>query len=253
MGALSGAGVVTNSGSAAILTMSNSTVASALFSGTIAGSLQVLKGGTSTEVLSGLHTYTGATTVAGGTLSVSGSISASPAVFVSDGATLGLGGTNSDRIGNAAPLNLGTLSGPGITRLSVDNAAASALATPFSETLGTLTLNSNTTLDLGTGVAGSLLNFANSSAASWTGTLSIYNWTGPVDTLTFGNSSSALTSTQLTQVQFFSDAGLSALGSAQISNLGVLTPVPEPSTWMLGGAMLGMLGLSRRSVRAARA
>ena len=107
--------------------------------------------------------------------------------------------------------------------------------------IGALTLSSNSIIDLGAGA--SILAFANSSAQTWSGTLSIYNWSGNplvgkgTDQLYFGTDSTGLTATQLTQIAFYSDSGTNFLGSAGfMSGLdGEIGPVP--ATWF--GAALG--------------
>ncbi|MEO6847131.1 MAG: hypothetical protein ABI254_07725, partial [Chthoniobacterales bacterium] len=77
------------------------------------------------------------------------------------------------------------------------------------ETLGTLTLSANSTIDLGTG-SDSLI-FAASNGISWTGTLTITGWVGTAGagggggtqgTIFFGNNASGLTSTQLSHIDF---------------------------------------------------
>src|SRR5690606_16943520 len=77
--------------------------------------------------------------------------------------------------------------------------------TGFAEKLGTLTLSSNSTIDLGTGIH--LLEFSNSSSIAWSGTLTIYDWVGSPSGGTqgrifFGNNASGLTSAQLAQISF---------------------------------------------------
>lgn len=128
--------------------------------------------------------------------------------------------------------------------------AGGTLATGgFSDTVGTLTLTANSTIDLGSGA--SILNFANSAATSWTGgaSLSITNWSGiPVtgggtDQVFFGSSAAGLTSSQLSQIFFINPAGLNpGTYAATILQSGEIVPVPEPGVWavmaLLGGWLL---------------
>ena len=141
------------------------------------------------------------------------------AIQVDSGATLELAAN--DQIGNTTGLILNG----GTFRVGT-------ATTGFSDTLGTLTLNTTSTIDLGAWTTGvRQLTFANSSAISWTGTLIITNWQGVV---TPGGSSSdvaeilfgagGLTSTQLAQVYW---ANQDVNASALIGGNGELAPIPE--------------------------
>ena len=134
----------------------------------------------------------------------------------------------------------------------------------FSETLGVLTLSLSSVIDMGAG--NSILHFLDSSAATWTGTLSIWNWSGNTlgggtDQLYFGNGSgTGLTTSQLTQVKFYSDAGTTILPYAPgFSNFtggfGEVVPVPEPSGVAVAIGLLGLAGWREhgRARRAGRA
>jgi hypothetical protein len=66
-------------------------------------------------------------------------------------------------------LNGGTFNTSGLS----EHELSGATVTPG---IGALTLSSSSIIDLGSGA--SILAFANSSAQTWTGTLSIYNWSG---------------------------------------------------------------------------
>ena len=135
---------------------------------------------------SGVLTLSGANTYSGGTVITSGTLSLGAAGVLADAGTITLSG--------------GTL--------------RTGASTGFSETVGTLSLTSSSTIALGTGIH--TLTFANSSGVSWTSgqTLTITGWTG-----TAGSSGTAgkiivgaggLTSTQLAQVSF---SGYSAGGA----------------------------------------
>ncbi len=125
----------------------------------------------------------------------------------------------------------------------------------FSETLRVLTLSLSSVIDMGTG--NSILHFLDSSAATWTGTLGIWNWSGNTlgggtDQLFFGNGSgTGLTVGQLTQVKFYSDAGTTILPfapgfSAFTGGFGEVVPVPEPSSVAVAMGLLGLIGWRER-------
>lgn len=211
------------------------------FSGTIqdtGGDLSLIKIGSGTITIGGTSTYAGTTTVSGGTLELSatGALGGTASVTV-NGGTLLLSGAAGNRINNAASMTLagGTFNTGGL-----------------SETLGALTLSGNSIIDFAGG--DSILNFANSSGASWdsTKTLSIWNWGGSTagggnDQLKFGSDSTALTSGQLAQISFFSGAGSGFLGTGQfVGSLGEVVPVPEPSSVLIGLAMCGLAGWRER-------
>lgn len=155
-----------------------------------------------------------------------------PSININNG-TLLLGGSNNINNSVAVELGGGTLNTGG-----------------FDERVDTLTLSASSTIDLGAGA--SVLEFADSSAVSWTsGTvLTISNWSGSLtgggtDQVIFRNSSASLTATQVSQIRFLNPAGLSAgTYGAQILTNGeiVPVPVPEPSTIIIGG-LLAFVGL----------
>jgi autotransporter-associated beta strand protein len=166
-------------------------------SGSISGplSLEVSSG---RAILSGHNTYTGETFVAGGKL------------------TLGASNVLSDI--SPVVLSVGTLATGG-----------------FSDTVGTLQLSYDSTIDFGTG--SSALTFADSSAIPWTGTLSLTNFDIGTDVLKFGSTSTALTPAQLSQISLPGyQAGLESDGTVSF------VAVPEPSTNLLC-ALAGFLGI----------
>lgn len=123
--------------------------------------------------------------------------------------------------------------------------------------VGSLTLSTTSVIDL-TGT--SLLHFAASGGQSWSGTLSIWNWSGtPVtggglEQLLFGTdtTTASLTQPQLNEISFYSGSGTGFLGTGAwaTSNNGEVVPVPEPSTWMAAALAVGAIGFSlRRRVR----
>jgi hypothetical protein len=161
--------------------------------------------------LGGTNTYSGATSV--GTtveLATAGSLSTSTAVTMTTGGRLEL------RSGTAY------------------------------STSGAFTLNGTAAgIDFNGPAATTSLTFADSSAISWTGNLVIYGWNGNFGTgggssqLFFGNSASALTPTQLSQITFDGFTG----SVASILSTGEVVPIPEPFA-VLGVAAAG-LGLVR--------
>ncbi len=211
----------------------------------ISASLQngaLTKTGLGTLALTGANTFTGGTTVSGGVLEAAGSsaLGGTSGVIINTGGTLLLSGTG-DRVNDAAGFTLagGKLSTGGL-----------------SETVGTLTLSASSVIDMGAGA--SVLRFADSSApaiaALWTGTLSIWNWSGNqntgsgTDQLYFGNGSgTGLVASQLLQIKFYSDAGSTLLPFAPgfsgfTGGFGEVVPVPEPGSVATAMGLLGLIG-----------
>ena len=236
-GALANPGFIDMDGGTRTFTVSDAIAGTDL---EISASIQnggLTKSGAGTMTLTGSNTYTGTTTISnsGGTLGLSGSgaLTATSQVTVNTGGTLLLGA--SDKINNAATVTLagGTFNTGG-----------------FSETVGSLTLSSNSVIDLAAG--GSLLHFAASGGNSWTGQLSIWNWSGNssgggTDEVFFGTSNSGLTSGQLNQISFFSGSGTGFLGTGSFTgSLGEIVPVPEPSSVALAVGLLGLINWRER-------
>ena len=209
-GALTFAGAITlhNAGTVTV----NSPVT---FSGPIStnNGAGLTKSGSGTLTLNnGSNSYTGATTIGAGTLL--------------------LGANNALPASSALVLSGGTLSTGGYSQ---------ATSSP-------LTLQGNSVIDLGVGST-SVLSVGDSSAATWTPgmTLIVEDWNGALagngtERLMFGSSTSALTGTELGDIQFLNPAGLpSATYSAQILSTGEVVPIPEPGTLLL--LAVGLLGL----------
>lgn len=228
------------------------------FSGTIAntaGQLAFTKAGTGTQGLSGANSYTGTTTISGRTLDVSGSLSGTTNIIVNSGGTLllsGNGGTNAN-LNTAATMDLAG----GTLRVS------DTIGSTLDQTLGTLTLSASSVIDFGTFASGNTFRFADSASlsGSWSGTLSIYNWTDGADHLFFGNGSgTGLEPSQLAQIKFYSDAGSTVLPFAPgfsgfTGSFGEIVPVPEPSSVATVMGLLGLVGWRerRKAHRARRA
>jgi autotransporter-associated beta strand protein len=172
---------------------------SATFAGVISGSGGLTKDGASTQVLSGANTFTGTTRIEAGILSL---------------------GAN-DVLANTSNLVL---------------AGGKLDAGSFTDSVGTLTLETTSVLQFASGGA---LSFANSSGATWaTGaTLQLSGSWNPYTSLRFGTDSTGLTSNQLLQIAApgtnFSDFRLDSGGY-------LYAAIPEPSTYALlalGGAL----------------
>jgi fibronectin-binding autotransporter adhesin len=230
IGNLSGGGTVINQGATNVDFRVNAS-SNSTFSGTMTDttnrSLNFTKLGAGTLTLSGNNTYDGTTRVSAGTLVLANtngqSLAGTTNITVDAGATLELGADN--QINNSANLilNGGTF--------RVGNATNG-----YSDTLGTLTVNSNSIIDLGSFTGAHTLTFANSSAITWAtnATLTITNWQGtPWTSGTAGDilfGVGGLTSQQLSQVRWGSQGG--APGAGLIGSNGELVPIPEPKVWI---------------------
>ncbi len=212
-----------------------------LLSNNIAGTGGLTNEGPGTVVLTGSNTWTGPTLVSGGTLVLSNTSGGQAAggtssIQVDSDATLVLGASN--QIGNSTGLILNG----GTFRVGTDTAG-------YSETLGTLTLNQDSVIDLGSFTGSHTLTFANSSGIAWAtnATLTISNWQGTAwspgtaGQILFGTG--GLTSAQLSQIRWdpqgYEGAGL-------INGNGELTPIPEPRVYAAAIALLAAVGWRER-------
>ena len=119
-------------------------------------------------------------------------------------------------------------------------------------------MQDNSAIDLGVGSTASLLSFADSSGATWTAgkTLTVEDWNGLLtgggtEKLLFGSSNSALTGSQLGEIQFLNPAGLpAATYGATILSTGEIVPIPEPGTLaLLAAGLIGLLAYAWRRRR----
>jgi len=208
-------------------------------SGAINGTGALTKSGAGTNTLSGAsaNTFSGATTINAGMVilqKTAGVDAIAGNVTINTGGTLLLGADNQINItGNM------TLAGGEFDTGS------------FDETLGTLTLTVNSTIDMTT-AGGSTINFADSSAVAWTGgaTVEITGYDSTDDAIYFGAASSGLAGSQVAQVKFRDPAGRPAgLYDAAILSDGRVVPVPEPATLLAGGVLAGLLAWRERRRR----
>ena len=230
------------------------------------------KTGAGTLTLSGNNTYAGDTRVSAGTLTAAGTagskaLGGTNAIAVDRAGTLLFGAD--DQIRSKADVALGSTAGTGSATLNTGGFSQGTGAR-----LGALTLVGGTAsvIDFATAAAGgnSILAFASSFSSTWDGTLNIYNWTGTqrqgggTDQLFFGTGNTGLSSTQLGQINFYSDAGSTFLGTGMFAPTftssstgafmsdadptftGEVVPVPEPSTYLAGALALLAVGYTQR-------
>ena len=229
-------GSITNNGSGTFTGASGTTNT---ITGVISGTGGFTKEGTGQIILNGSanNTYSGATVVNAGSLVLSNSsgnaIHSSTNITVNTGGTLVLSASNQIGDGVGLILNGGTfLVG----------------AANVTEDLGTLTLTADSTIDFGNFGASGLrqLTFDNSASISWTGTLTITNWQGVINSssefteIFFGVG--GLSSTQLGQIRFANQGNV----TGGLLGTGELVPVPEPRVYAAAIALLAFVGWRER-------
>ena len=226
--ALSGAGTVTSSNTAAVSVLTLSpTGGSTTFSGVIQGgsglgAISLVMSGSGTQVLAGSNAYTGGTTILSGRLMVDGSLASHVSV---DGGTLGgsgsLGSVTVNAGGRLAPGNSPGLRVSGNLVLASGAAMDYELDTPSTSDMvyvGNLALNLQQF---------SNFNFAYGSDFG----------PGNYNLIEFGSSSGSLGATTDGAIDGY-PARLAVKGNDLL-----LTVVPEPSTLaLLGVAAIGLLG-----------
>jgi len=128
----------------------------------------------------------------------------------------------------------------------------------YGETLGDLTLNASSTIDLGAASGLRDLIFIDSSGQAWSGgaTLTVANWAGTLSGGTagrifFGSNASGLGAGQLSQITFSGyTAGAQLLGNGELVPLSLtMSAVPEPGTYA-AGALLVLLAVWHHRRRA---
>jgi autotransporter-associated beta strand protein len=227
-----GAGGSFGMSASSIFNVANTNGAALSISSGISGTgFNLTKQGLGALTLTGSSTYSGSTIISGGsvTLGTGGALASTSNVTVNSGGTLILSGGT---INNSATVTL--------------NGGRINLNATTSEVVGALTLSSSSIIDFGTFAGPNDLIFADSTG-SWTGTLSIWNWTQGTDHLFFGNVFGAgLNSTQLSQINFYSDSGTTLVGNGQYNPGGEVSPVPEPSTVFAGLTLLSLAAYRER-------
>ncbi len=232
---LTGAGAVRNGLSSSTITLTLNTASGIqTFSGVLdlpssTGILNLTKNGAYEQRLTGTtaNTFTGNTTVTAGVLALgktAGVNAIAAGALIIDGGSVRLDASHQIADGVNLRLNGGTFSTGAAT----------------GETVGTLQLENDSFLDLGTG--GVALSFAGSSALEWDGSLlTISNFTLGVDTLRFGTDATGLNADQLALLRFSDYGGVGGF----IDAAGYVTPIPEPSAIALV-ALLALPLLGRR-------
>jgi autotransporter-associated beta strand protein len=116
----------------------------------------------------------------------------------------------------------------------------------YAESLGDLTLNASSTIDLGSAAGLRDLVFIDSNGVGWSGgaTLTVANWAGSLTGGTagrifFGSNASGLDEGQLSQIAFSGySAGAQLLGTGELVPLNLTAAVPEPGTYAAAAILL---------------
>lgn len=204
-------------------------------SGSVSGSGGLTQSGSGEMTLNGsaANTFSGETTISDGTLLLQkapGTDAIASSTVNLNGGTLLLGADN--QIGDAVNLIL---------------AGGSFETDGNDETLGSLTLSADSTIDLGAGID-SILEFASASYSG--GVLAIENWSGNMDgtgeRIQFGT---PLSPSVLDNIQFSGHPP----GATQIFTGGkyVIVPVPEPATILSLAAVAALIVFRERRMIAA--
>lgn len=262
VGALNGTGgTINTSTGSSTLTVGNGG-GSGSFAGSITntGTVALTKTGSGAQTLTNNNSYTGPTIIDGGTLELKNTggvpaLTGTSSVAVNNGGTLLFSANN--QLNQALPPDISLGSGSGTAKIDAGGFSQGGPGTAGNAGLGALTLNSNATIDL---TSTSVLHFADSTGQTWTGTLSILNWSGTPTTgggleqLLFGTGGilPGVDPTQLAQIQFVDPVGFAAGTYSAIhatTNLNEIVPgvpIPEPSTWIGGALALAALGFTQR-------
>jgi hypothetical protein len=182
---------------------------------TIGGNGTLYLAGVSGGSISGIISVNNGLWVNNGTWTISGSNTYSGATTINATKTLILGAS-------------GTI--PDESELVLNGTFKTGATIGFSESLGTLKINDNSTIALGTGIH--TLTFTNSSAVSWIAdkVLTITGWTGSTaegstaGKIFVGSDNTGLTATQLSQITFEGHgAGAKILSTGEIIPLDLTT------------------------------
>ena len=199
--------------------------------GGVARVLSLSVAGGNWSLMSTGNTYTGATTVAGGQLilGASGALGSGSSAISLKGGTMLLNASSAiSGTTNNVTMNGGTL-------------ALKSSAASFSESLGTLTLSSNSTIDFAN-ATGSTIRFS-ALAGTPSGTLTVDNWSTS-DTFAFSGTGNGLATFAANNVRF-DIAGIGDVGG-NVVNLGggeyaIMAAIPEPRTVVAGVALLAFI------------
>jgi autotransporter-associated beta strand protein len=193
-------------------------------------------------------------TVGAGTASLSGNNSFTGVATVNSGAAINLGTTGQLSGVSTVNLNGGSLLIGGnnqvnsAANLSMNGGTVSLASTSTGSSFSNLTLTGNSVINFSGLTAGSSLTFTGVVNSLGGNTLSVYNYNPGVTSLVFnGESFGGLTDTDLSNVRFFSDNGLTSLGSAGGSFSGTeIVPVPEPSVILAAILMVALMAFAKR-------
>lgn len=175
----------------------------------------ILSNTSGTQTAANNLTVNGTLTIAAGSTMALGSYTLSTPTSITEGI---LQLSAADRISNSSniTLNGGTFK--------------TGASSGYGETVGTLNLNNNSTIALGTG--NHTLTFANSSGVTWAGTtLTITGWTGTAGStgtagkIFFGSSTGTLTAGQLSKISFTGYSGTPIL----LSTGELVPPITDPT------------------------
>jgi hypothetical protein len=194
-----------------------------------------------------------------------GALGSTSSVTVNSGGTLLLSGSgNLNRVNDSAGIALGTTSGAAAilkrtgtasegTGAHTTNGGATSTGTNATG-LGALTLNSNSTLDFGTGGVGTLV-FASFTPNAHVLNIIDYSTTAsaPLVSGTDGTDDRLIFATdQAANLTDFSFGGISAVEIALGGGFFEIVPVPEPSTWVGGALALLVIGYQFSVIRRRR-
>ncbi len=205
------------------LTLSGESAGAGIIRGSISGEGgKIVKTDRGTWTLAGENDFKGSTLIEAGRLIFSGKNASVGDVAVGVGGTLQIDA--SDTLPPSTPLLLA--------------GGSLALGGRYSQTFTVpLAMTVDSTIDFGRGHGGSLIAFGNSNAQAWErSVLTIFNYEMGSDQLRFGEARDGLTSSQLRQITF---SGFPA--GAFIDASGFVTPIPEPSPFLL---LLGGIALT---------